>query len=92
MLILNNLQKKEMIDDDIKKEFLVKFGKELNKLRKSKELSYRKLATLCETSDHSYISKIEKGEANITLETVLELLIALDASPKDLFNFDFGKE
>jgi transcriptional regulator with XRE-family HTH domain len=77
-----------MIGDDVKRDFLVKFGNELNKLRKSRGLSYRKLATLCETSDHSYISKIEKGEANITLETVLELLIALDASPKDLFNFE----
>jgi transcriptional regulator with XRE-family HTH domain len=46
------------------------------------------LATLCETIDHSYISKIEKGEANITLETVLELLIALNANPKDLFDFE----
>ncbi|MNQ97855.1 anaerobic benzoate catabolism transcriptional regulator [compost metagenome] len=80
-----------MIGDDEKKEFLVKFGKELNKLRKSRGLSYRKLATLCETSDHSYISKIEKGEANITLETVLELLIALNANPKDLFDFELYK-
>jgi len=49
-----------MVDDDIKKAFLVKFGTELNKLRKSRGLSYRKLATLCESCDHSYISKIEK--------------------------------
>lgn len=77
-----------MIGDDEKREFLVKFGKKLNKLRKSRRLSYRKLATLCETSDHSYISKIEKGQANITLETVLELLIALKANPKDLFDFE----
>ncbi len=76
-----------MVDDDVKKAFLVKFGTELNKLRKSRGLSYRKLATLCESCDHSYISKIEKGEANITLETILELLIALNANPKDLFDF-----
>ncbi|RUT68492.1 XRE family transcriptional regulator [Flavobacterium cupreum] len=77
-----------MISDDVKREFLVRFGKRLNKIRKSKGLSYRKLATLCETIDHSYISKIEKGEANITLETILELLIALGASPRDLFDFE----
>lgn len=79
-----------MISADDKKDFLIKFGKEVNKLRKSRGLSYRKLAILCETIDHSYISKIEKGEANITLETILELLIALNANPEDLFSFKFS--
>ena len=79
-----------MISAEDKKDFLIKFGKEVNKLRKSRGLSYRKLAILCETIDHSYISKIEKGEANITLETILELLIALNANPQDLFNFKFS--
>ena len=76
-----------MITEEDKIVFLQKFGKQLTEIRKSRGLSYRKLATLCDTIDHSYISKLEKGEANVTLETILELLIALDADPLELFNF-----
>lgn len=78
-----------MITDKEKNEFLIQFGKLVAKARKSRKLSYRKLAILCNTIDHSYISKIEKGEANVTLETVAELVRALNINPKILFDFDF---
>ncbi|WP_166924533.1 helix-turn-helix domain-containing protein [Flavobacterium poyangense] len=77
-----------MINEEIKDSFLLLFGKNLEDNRKKKKLSYRELAQNCDL-DHSYISKIEKGEINLTLETLLELMKALNISAKDLFDFDF---
>ncbi len=69
-----------------KNEFLILFGKIIEKHRIEQSLSYRQLAQRCDI-DHSNISKIEKGEINITLSTVLELSKGLKIQPKDLFNF-----
>jgi transcriptional regulator with XRE-family HTH domain len=80
-----------MISEDTKKEFLQQFGARLAELRKMKDLSYRKLAQNCDL-DYSYISKIEKGETNITLETILELMKGLQVQPKDLLDFNFDLE
>jgi transcriptional regulator with XRE-family HTH domain len=77
-----------MINEDIKDSFLLLFGKNLEIYRKKKKLSYRELAQNCDL-DYSYISKIEKGEVNLTLETLLELMKGLNVSAKDLFDFDF---
>ena len=68
--------------------FLKKFGKRVAELRKSKDLSYRKLAQRCNI-DYSDISKIEKGLIKIQLPTILELAKGLEVHPKELFNFDF---
>jgi HTH-type transcriptional repressor of puuD len=38
--------------------------------------------------DHSNISKIEKGEINITLSSILELSKGLKVHPKELFKFN----
>lgn len=77
-----------MINADTKDNFLLLFGKNLEIYRKEKKLSYRELAQNCDL-DYSYISKIEKGEVNVTLETILELMKGLNISAKDLFDFDF---
>ena len=69
-----------------KNEFLILFGKETEKHRIKQNLSYRQLAQRCDI-DHSNISKIEKGEINITLSTILELSKGLKINPKELFNF-----
>ncbi len=71
-------------------DFLIQFGKQLEKLRKKKDLSYRKLAQNCNI-DYSNISKIEKGteKANITMLTLLELAKGLEIHPKKLLDFDF---
>jgi len=71
-----------------KHHFLVKFGERLDEIRKEKGLTYRKIANNCEL-DNSYISKIAKGEANVTLETVAELVKGLSISHKELFDFDY---
>ncbi len=74
----------------VESDFLVQFGKQLEKLRKKKGLSYRKLAQNCNI-DYSNISKIEKGteKANITMLTLLELAKGLEIHPKKLLDFDF---
>jgi transcriptional regulator with XRE-family HTH domain len=70
-----------------KNEFLILFGKEIEKLRIEQNLSYRQLAQRCDI-DHSNISKIEKGEINITLSSILELSKGLKVHPKELFKFN----
>lgn len=72
-------------------DFLTSFGMNLKKIREKKDLSYRKLAANCNV-DHSNISKIEKGEINIGLKTVLELAKGLDIHPKKLLDFAFDPE
>jgi transcriptional regulator with XRE-family HTH domain len=71
-----------------KNNFQVLFGKQLEKQRTIKKLSYRQLAQRCDL-DHSDISKMEKGERNIKLSSVLQLCIGLNIHPTELFNFEF---
>jgi transcriptional regulator with XRE-family HTH domain len=82
-----------MINETTKSEFLLQFGKRLGEIKKQKGLSYRKIAENCDL-DASFISKIEKGTENITLETILNLLYGLKIQPKEFFDFkvDLEKE
>ena len=68
------------------KILLKAFGLNLKKIRKQKHLSYRKVSQNCEL-DYSNISKIEKGEINITLTTINELASGLEVHPKELLDF-----
>ena len=69
-----------------KEDFLNTFGRKVYTLRKEKNYSYRELAKRCDV-DFSDISKIEKGERNIQLSTVLELAKGLEVHPQELFDF-----
>jgi len=71
-----------------KEEFKLLFGNQLEKLRAKKDLSLRALAQRCDI-DHSDISKIEKGQINIQIGTVMELAKGLNVHPKELFDFKF---
>lgn len=71
--------------------FQLLFGENLNKLRNKQNLSFRQLAQRCDI-DHSDISKIEKGERNIQLSSVLQLAKGLDVHPKKLFDFNLTEE
>lgn len=73
-----------------KDEFLKLLGENTKKLRLSRDLSLRDLATRCDI-DYSDISKIEKGLRNIQLSTILELSKGLEIHPKELFDFKLGK-
>jgi len=68
----------------LKDEKLVSFGKNVRKIRKSKNISQEKLAELSET-DRSYMGRIERGEKNITLTKIYQICVALEIKPADLF-------
>jgi transcriptional regulator with XRE-family HTH domain len=69
--------------------YLQQFGEHLKKQREAKGYSLRSLSAMC-TIDHSDIGKIEKGEKNITLLTLLELATALETTPNNLLDFEFA--
>jgi transcriptional regulator with XRE-family HTH domain len=70
---------------DSRREALIikEFGKRLKKVRKAKGLSLRKLAMLAEMN-YGNIHKIEKGEINPQISTVILLAEALGIPPSDL--------
>ncbi|WP_051935795.1 helix-turn-helix domain-containing protein [Salegentibacter sp. Hel_I_6] len=69
-------------------KFLKIFGERLKNIRLQSNLSYRELGKRCDL-DYSYISKVEKGEKNIQLSTILEFAKGLQIHPKELFDFSF---
>lgn len=71
---------------EIDKTQLILFGQHFKVIRTRKKLSFRKLSQLCDV-DYSDISKIEKGQINITLLTLFELAKGLDILPKELLDF-----
>lgn len=74
-----------------KTDFQIKFGKQVEKFRIEQNLSYRQLAQRCDI-DHSNISKIEKGEINIQLSTILQFCNGLNIQPRSLFDFNLDLE
>lgn len=67
---------------------LLKFGLHIKKLREAKGLSFRELSYACDI-DNSKISKIEKGQINITFTTLLQLAKALELNAADLLQTEF---
>ncbi|MFB2765094.1 helix-turn-helix domain-containing protein [Marinobacter shengliensis] len=61
----------------------VAFGQNLRSIRKSKGFSQERLAHDAGI-DRSYVGKIERGQANITLEKLYIFAEMLECSPKDL--------
>jgi transcriptional regulator with XRE-family HTH domain len=67
---------------------LKKLGANIKRLRQAKQLSLRQLSYACDI-DNSKISKIEKGQVNITFTTILQLANALEVAPHELLKTDF---
>ena len=65
-----------------------RFGAKLAYVRKSRKFSQIKLAELVDMN-FNYIGQIERGEANVTIKTMLILANALDVELKELFDFSF---
>lgn len=65
-----------------------RFGAKLAYIRKSRKLSQMKLAEIVDMN-FNYIGQIERGEANVTIKTMITLANALDVEVMDLFNFTF---
>ena len=68
------------------KEQLKKFGNHLKSLRKSKNLSLRKLAINCNI-EHADIKRYENGDINMTFLTLVELAKGLGISNKELMDY-----
>lgn len=62
------------------------FGKKLAYLRKKRNLSQMHLAEIID-SNFNYVSQIECGRANITMNMLILLAEALDVEAKELFDF-----
>jgi len=65
---------------------LIAFGKNLQKIRKAKKISLRKLEILSEV-DYSEIHRVEKGKRNPSLTIILALAKGLQIDPSDLIKF-----
>lgn len=70
------------------KKTLKKLGEHIAAIRKRKNLSLREVSYACNI-DNSKISKIEKGQVNITFTTLLDLARGLEVNPKEFFDFPF---
>ena len=55
-------------------------------IRKSKKNSQIKLAEIVDMN-FNYIGQIERGETNVTINTITKIANALDTDVKDLFDF-----
>ena len=72
---------------DMKNENVAKrFGAKLAYVRKSKKVSQIKLAEIVDMN-FNYIGKIERGEANVTINTMVRIANALDVDVCELFDF-----
>ena len=68
------------------KETLKKFGENIRRLRDIQNLSLRDVSINCNI-DNGQISKIEQGQVNITLLTIVELAKGLNVAPSELMKF-----
>lgn len=71
---------------DSRELFIMNFGVHIRQLRERRNMSQQDLANDCNMSKRQ-IGRIERGEINTTLKTLIGIAIALDIEPKDLLNF-----
>ncbi|WP_235832042.1 helix-turn-helix domain-containing protein [Flavobacterium ranwuense] len=72
-LILSNMEIKE------------KFGQKVKELREQKGFSIEQLANISNV-DRNYISDIEKGKRNVSIEIMEKIILALDTDFIEFFN------
>ena len=65
-------------------KFFASVGKKVRFYRKAAQLSQEELGALLNI-DQSYLGKIERGEVNITLETIQKISEVLNINPSQLF-------
>lgn len=59
-----------------REKLLLNIGEQIRKFRKEKELTQEQLARIVQM-DRGKLSKIESGQANITIETLVKISAAL---------------
>jgi transcriptional regulator with XRE-family HTH domain len=62
------------------------FGRRVRSLRKQRDLTQEGLAEAAAMSPE-YVSKIERGMASPSFDSIAHLARALDVSPREMFNF-----
>ena len=62
-----------------------KFGEKVKTMREQKAISIEHLANISNV-DRNYISDIEKGKRNISIEIIEKIIIALDTDLGTFFN------
>jgi transcriptional regulator with XRE-family HTH domain len=70
------------------KRFTKAFGENLKRIRTEKKFSQESLSYEADVP-LSQIGRIERGEVNTTISTILVLANALDIQPMELLNFKF---
>ena len=68
---------------DRKTRLQIAFGKRVRELRLEKKLSQEELADLADLH-FTYVSSVERGERNISIENIAKLAKALECQLKDL--------
>ena len=69
----------------------VAIGERIAQLRKAKKLSQQKFSYEAEI-ERSYLTHVEKGRKNISIDTLVKITNALNISLKDFFDTkDFSK-
>ena len=68
----------------MKPDIAVRFGRAVRKLRLDQKLSQEELAERCDLH-RTYISDIELGKRNVSLENIERIVIALERSLPDFF-------
>ena len=76
------------MNNNLHKDFCAAFGAQLRKMRLAKGFGLREFAMIADM-EYSQLSKIERGVTNPTLNTMLNLCVALKVSHKELFDFEF---
>ncbi|MCT4708362.1 helix-turn-helix transcriptional regulator [Enterobacteriaceae bacterium H16N7] len=61
------------------------FAQNLRKIRQTRGISQEKLADLCDLH-RTYVSSVERGERNITVDNMERLAIALGVDIRELLN------
>ncbi|ALS24359.1 helix-turn-helix domain-containing protein [Paenibacillus naphthalenovorans] len=67
-------------------ELIKLFGEQIRNIRKEKGMTQEALTNEW-SFQYSYISDIERGERNISVETLEKIIGALDVVPAEIFNF-----
>lgn len=62
---------------------LLRFGKNLRKIRNERGLSQEKLAELADVH-WTFVGKVERGEVNISLKNIARFAIGLKCKPEEL--------
>ena len=68
----------------MQKDLLFTFGQTVRKLRLSKDISQEKFADMCNLH-RTYISDVELGKRNVSLENIGKMATALDMYVSELF-------